>query len=369
MNDDPANAINPLLNSLLRALEALAFIARHLDPPNFNDLMSSIGTPDQDLTAAKATQPEWPAHLLDIGATLNGVTDAILQAFAGLRDTANGSVDVRRAYRALRLATKGIEGLYPLASVLPAVNRFFLDPQLRSDEALQRQFLAGTAHDRTGPMCFDNDGAERGGYWLYIPEYYEPAREWPLVVALHGGSGTGRLFLWSWLRAVRSRGAILAAPTSVGNTWALIGDDPDTPNLVRILDSIRSGWNVDPRRLLLTGMSDGGTFTYVTGLEAGSPFTHLAPVSAAFHPMLPHMADAGRTRGLPIHIVHGALDWMFPVELARQAFRTLTRAGADVTYQEVEDLSHTYPREMNAPILAWLDATSTRRPSRPQPTG
>jgi phospholipase/carboxylesterase len=148
----------------------------------------------------------------------------------------------------------------------------------------------------------------------------------------------------------------------------LIGDDPDTPNLVRILDSIRSGWNVDPRRLLLTGMSDGGTFTYVTGLEAGSPFTHLAPVAAAFHPMLAHMADASRTRGLPIHIVHGALDWMFPVELARQAHRTLTKAGADVTYQEVEDLSHTYPREMNVPILAWLDATSTRRPSRPRPT-
>src|SRR5215467_4148544 len=180
--------------------------------------------------------------------------------------------------------------------------------------------------------------------------------------------GTGRLFLWSWLRDVRSRGAILAAPTSVGNTWALTGDDPDTPNLARILDSIRSDWNVDPTRLLLTGMSDGGTFSYVTGLEAGSPFTHLAPVSAAFHPMLAQMADAGRTRGLPIHIVHGALDWMFPVELARQAHRTLTKAGADVTYQEVEDLSHTYPREMNAPILAWLDATSTRRPSRPQPT-
>jgi len=168
---------------------------------------------------------------------------------------------------------------------------------------------------------------------------------------------------------VRSRGAILAAPTSVGSTWALIGDDPDTPNLARILDTIRSGWNIDPTRLLLTGMSDGGTFTYVSGLEAESPFTHLAPISAAFHPMLAQVADAGRTRGLPIHIVHGVLDWMFPVELARQAQRTLTRAGAEVTYQEVEDLSHTYPRELNAPILAWLNKTSKRLPAPPIPSG
>ena len=369
MNEDATETITPLLNPLLRALETLAFIARHLHPPEFNDLMSSVGRPDQDLALAKAAQPEWPAHLSGVGATLNEVTDGALQAFAALRETGDETVDVRRAYRALRLATRGIEALYPLAAVLPAVNRFFLDPAFWSNEVFQRQFLRGPDHRRTGPICFDKDGAERGGYWVYIPEYYAPERKWPLVMALHGGSGTGRLFLWSWLRDVRSRGAILAAPTSLGSTWALIGDDPDTPNLARILDSIRSGWNIDPTRLLLTGMSDGGTFTYVSGLEAASPFTHLAPVSAAFHPMLAQIADAGRTRGLPIHIVHGALDWMFPVELARQAHWTLTRAGANVTYQEVEDLSHTYPREMNTPILAWLDATFTRLAPPPRPTG
>jgi phospholipase/carboxylesterase len=105
---------------------------------------------------------------------------------------------------------------------------------------------------------------------------------------------------------------------------------------------------------LLTGVSDGGTFSYVSGLESGSPFTHLAPVSAAFHPLLAQMCDADRVRGLPIHIVHGALDWMFPAASGRAAARALTAAGANVTYREIEDLSHTYPREMNAVILSWL---------------
>jgi|SRR6516225_5569945 len=369
MNEDEAEAVAALLNPLLRALEALAFIARHLHPPDFQQLLASVGTPDADLKTAQATQPEWPAGLSAIAATLNEATNVALQAFTGLRETLDLSGDVRRAYRALRLATKGLEVLYPLAGILPPVNRFFLDPPLRSDEAFQQQFLRGPAPYRTGPMCFDPDGGERGGFWLYVPEYYTPLRAWPLVMALHGGSGSGRLCLWSWLRDVRSRGAILAAPTSVGGTWALTGDDPDTANLARILDSIRSGWNIDPTRLLLTGMSDGGTFTYVSGLEAQSPFTHLAPISAAFHPMLAQMADAGRTRGLPIHIVHGVLDWMFPVELARQAHRALTRAGANVTYQEVEDLSHTYPREINARLLSWLDATPGNLPSPPGATG
>jgi phospholipase/carboxylesterase len=173
-------------------------------------------------------------------------------------------------------------------------------------------------------------------------------------MALHGGSGNGRGFLWSWLRDARSHGAILVAPTAVGNTWALMGEDIDTPNMMRILDSVRSRWNVDAKQMLLTGMSDGGTFCYVSGLESTSPFTHLAPVSATFHPLMAEMADAERLRGLPIHLVHGRLDWMFPVQVARQTRQLLSAAGANVTYREIDDLSHTYPREMNAPMLAWL---------------
>jgi hypothetical protein len=37
---------SPLLNPLLRALEMITFIARHLHPPDFADLMASIGVPD-----------------------------------------------------------------------------------------------------------------------------------------------------------------------------------------------------------------------------------------------------------------------------------------------------------------------------------
>ena len=62
-----------------------------------------------------------------------------------------------------------------------------------------------------------NEPGSRGGFSLYVPEYYTPDRAWPLVMALHGGSGNGRGFLWSWLRDARSLGAILVAPTATGN--------------------------------------------------------------------------------------------------------------------------------------------------------
>jgi phospholipase/carboxylesterase len=173
-------------------------------------------------------------------------------------------------------------------------------------------------------------------------------------MALHGGSGNGRGFLWSWLRDARSHGAVVVAPTAAGPTWAVMGEDADTPNLARILDLVQSRWNIDSSRLLLTGMSDGGTFCYVTGLESTSPFTHLGPVASTFHPLMAEMADAERLRGLPIYLVHGRLDWMFPVQVARQTHEALSAAGAEVIYREIDDLSHCYPREINAPMLNWL---------------
>ena len=142
-----------------------------------------------------------------------------------------------------------------------------------------------------------------------------------------------------------------------------MGEDTDTPNLARILDlRARAAGTSIPNRLLLTGMSDGGTFCYVTGLESASPFTHLAPVAATFHPLMAEMADAERLRGLPIYLVHGRLDWMFPVQVARQTQAALSAAGAEVTYREIDDLSHCYPREMNPPILKWLAANDRPPP-------
>ena len=361
MSEEEFAAIRSLLNPLLRAFEMLMLIARYLHPPDLPDLMHSIGAPDEVLKAAKARQSAWPQGLSAIGAALDGASDAVLQAFIGLRAAQGNQNDIRGAYRALRLLPQGLEALYPLAGILSPVHQFFLDPSLRSQEALPPFFLHRPAgdgtRDRTGVMHFAAKDGERGGFWLYVPEHYAPNRAWPLVMALHGGSGTGRQFLWNWLRDARSRGAILVAPTSVQSTWALMRPDPDTANLLRILKFIALRWNVDAKRLLLTGMSDGGTFTYTSGLRAQSPFTHLAPIAAAFHPMLVQLGDPTRMRGLPIHIIHGILDWMFPSELARQAHLALASAGAAVSYREVDDLSHTYPGELNAVLLSWLEAT------------
>jgi len=353
MSEAVVDDIVAVLPPLLQSLEALGFVARYLNPPDFGRVMEEAGQPDEVLRAVRPRLSQWPAEFDGIRTALETASDAALAALDGLRAVQNGEGDLVSVFRALRYSPRAQEALYALVAKLPPVSQFFVEPSLREDAELAAR-LAAPAQENTGIFHDHNEPGSRGGFSLYVPEYYTPERAWPLVMALHGGSGNGRGFLWSWLRDARSHGAILIAPTATGNTWALMGEDIDTPNLMRILEQVRSRWNIDATRMLLTGMSDGGTFCYVSGLESASPFTHLAPVSATFHPLMAEMADAERLRGLPIHLVHGKLDWMFPVQVARQTNQLLSAAGAHVTYLELDDLSHTYPREMNAPMLAWL---------------
>ncbi|MGJ4967085.1 phospholipase [Bradyrhizobium sp. HKCCYLRH1073] len=353
MTDAVVDDILIVLPPLLQTLEALSHVARYLNPPDFDRVMADVGDPEQVLHTARIHLTSWPADFAHIRIAFDTAADAALMSFAGLRAVQRGEGDLVDVFRALRQLPRALEALFPLAATLPPLSEFFLDPAVDGDDGL-RQLLAASSAGKDTVFHDHNEIGNRGGFSLYVPEYYTADRDWPLVMALHGGSGNGRDFLWSWLRAARSLGAILVAPTAAGPTWALMGDDADTPNLLRILDLVRSRVAIDPARMLLTGMSDGGTFCYVSGLAAGSPFTHLAPVAATFHPLMAEIADRDRLRGLPIQIVHGRLDWMFPVEIARHTADALVKAGANVAYREIDDLSHCYPREANVELLRWL---------------
>ena len=357
-NDALIDAITEVMPHLLTAMEALQYMGRHLHPTKLHQLVDQVGGADaqmrQGLKVFQAA--EWPEHLTRFKQTIETACASVEKAYEGLRaapeDPQNG---VFKAYRSMRYGTQAMEALYPVAAMLPPVSRFYLEPGLRDDEALLKKLeAADTTRDTVGVLHANNDKKERGGFSIYIPEYYDETQSYPLVIGMHGGSGHGRDFLWTWIREARSRGAILVSPSSRGDTWALMGPDIDSENLDNIVMHVCDEWNIDRTKMLLTGMSDGGTFSYVSGLRKESPMTHLAPISSSFHPLLLDMVDRDRLQGLPIYLTHGALDWMFPIDMARGANDALKAAGAQVVYSEIGDLSHTYPREENAKIMDWF---------------
>lgn len=362
--EDAIDALSALVPATLRALHAIEFATRHLSPHTLPQILEALAGRNDDLGPALAASRvlDWPRRLAPVRDHLERAAVFAGEAIQGLLAAPEAPQPIVAAYRALRGYPRACESLYPLSPYLRPVSNFFLEQEARADADLQARIAAADpTREGVGFMHIAGPSGTRGAFSLYVPEYYDAAKSWPLVVALHGGSGNGGAFLWSWVREARTRGFIVLAPTAAGSTWSLMEPEIDGPRIDRMAEDVTNDWNIDSSRQLLTGMSDGGTFTYVIGLRGDCRFTHLAPVAASFHPMLMTFADADRLRDLPVHIIHGTQDWMFPPEMAQGAQRALAQSGADVTYREIADLSHTYPRDENARILDWfLPAVSSR---------
>jgi phospholipase/carboxylesterase len=356
------DALGGLLAPLLGTLERVGWVQRHLYPPVAPRLAGELAP-----CAAAIAGPLKAVEALECPDDLRFIRDPLVESSRQTFDLVKIFVEAARPpgdpmglYRALRRFTRVQETLYPLAPVFDALSRWFLEPARRDDDALVARLRAAALRDddgarRTGVLHASNGRDERGGFSLYVPEQSDGQRPMPLVVALHGGHGHGRDFLWAWLREGRSREALVLSPTSRDRTWSIMGgNDVDAVPLRKMVESVAERYPVDRARVLLTGMSDGATYALLCGLREGMPFTHLAPLCGVLHPMLLANGDLARARGMPIYLVHGALDWMFPVHTARLARQALSAAGARLVYREVEDLSHTYPRDENPKILDWL---------------
>ena len=219
MSEAVVDDIVAVLPPLLQSLEALGFIARHLNPPEFDRVMEAAGNPDEALRAVRPRLANGRSNSPTSSVARNRQRCGAGRPIEGLRAVQNGNGDLVSVFRALRYAPRAQEALYPLCAKLPPVSSSFVDPALREDAELLAR-LAEPANENTGIIHDQNEPGSRGGFSLYVPEYYTPDRAWPLVMALHGGSGNGRGFLWSWLRDARSLGAILVAPTATGRREA-----------------------------------------------------------------------------------------------------------------------------------------------------
>ena len=138
MSEAVVDDIVAVLPPLLQSLEALAFVARHLNPPQFGQVMEAAGQPDQALQAIRSRLEDWPEQFLGIQSSLQTAVDAALKAFSGLREVQNGNGDLVAVFRALRHAPRAQEALYAVAAKLPPVSSFFVDPALREDSGLPR---------------------------------------------------------------------------------------------------------------------------------------------------------------------------------------------------------------------------------------
>jgi phospholipase/carboxylesterase len=193
-------------------------------------------------------------------------------------------------------------------------------------------------------------GIERDGL-VYVPDTAEAGA--PVLVFLHGATGSGRSHLRVVLAAADRYGVVLLAPDSRHPiTWDLIaegGFGPDVAFLDRALDAVadRADLDVDLGRMAVGGVSDGASYALALGLCNGDVF----PTVLAFSPGFLVAPDlVGRPR---LFVSHGTGDRILPIDACSRSFvPQLAAAGYDVRYDEF-DGGHTVPAPVSDRAVGW----------------
>lgn len=192
-------------------------------------------------------------------------------------------------------------------------------------------------------------------YALSIPLTYQAGKGYGLVVCLHGAGFSGEAYLERWQNRLGDD-YILVCPTYPSGAWFT----RQAEDLVlAVIERVQAQYHVDPDRVFLTGMSNGGIGTWLIGMHHAQRFAGLAPMASGLDSVL--MPFLANLRTTPVYIIHGAKDQVMPVELSRTISRELAAIGYPHIYREHEREhpmagGHFFPREELPDLVAWFNA-------------
>jgi pimeloyl-ACP methyl ester carboxylesterase len=198
---------------------------------------------------------------------------------------------------------------------------------------------------------------------LSIPASYQTSKSYALIVCLHGYGFTGAEYLERW-RARLDEGYLLACPTYPSGAWFTRHAEELVLETIR---EVRRQYHIDPNRIFLTGMSNGGIGAWLIGMHHAPLFAGLAPMASGLDDVL--LPFLGNLRNTPVYIIHGAKDQVMPVRLSRSIVQELETLGYSHVYREHEREhpiagGHYFPKEELPDLIAWFN--SQRREPLPR---
>jgi len=180
------------------------------------------------------------------------------------------------------------------------------------------------------------------------PEGYDPAKKYPLFLALHGGGESNADFKPNWT-SPRLRAEFITAYVQSSQVASMRGFHwQDVAVTRRDLEAaykrILEEYPVDPGRVLIGGFSSGGFGSLVAALQNFFPVRGFV----ALCPAMPETISdedirAARSRGLRGTLLTTETDYR--VEPQRALVDRLKKLGLSVEFHVTPDIGHWYPKD------------------------
>lgn len=176
-------------------------------------------------------------------------------------------------------------------------------------------------------------------YVQYLPKDYDPSKKYPLVFFLHGAGERGNdldvAMRYGFMQHVREDGAeypfIFLAPQCPHNKyWGCY-----TESLIAFLDEKTNELPIDTDRIYLTGLSMGGTGTWMLAMACPEKFAAIAPICGSGITW-----NAAILKHIPIMVYHGNRDGCVPIDESIHMIGAVNKNGGDAHIKVLFNTDH-----------------------------
>ncbi|HEU0178580.1 MAG TPA: PHB depolymerase family esterase [Blastocatellia bacterium] len=180
-------------------------------------------------------------------------------------------------------------------------------------------------------------------YRLVAPKTVDLTKPAPLVIAFHGMLIDSKDVMPQYTKlneTAEKHGFIIAYPNAIGKSWGIAPEKVknDLAFFDALLGKLSATYMIDPDRVYVVGMSNGGYFAHLVGRERSKIVAAVASHSGPLG--LQTLFGVRAERKFPVLIIHGDQDGLFPIGIARENRDKYKREGHEVKYVELKNVGH-----------------------------
>ncbi len=193
-------------------------------------------------------------------------------------------------------------------------------------------------------------------YTVYVPEGYDGTKTFPVVLFLHGSGERGQdgvtpaqVGIGPAIFNLQGGVPAIVVFPQARRTWSAAS--PDGVAAIQVLDEVMRDYKVDPKRVILTGLSMGGMGSWDIGTTHPERFAAVVPICGGGEPR-----TADRLKALPVWIFCGDADRDETVRNLRSMAESIRQTGNPARLTEYRGVGHnSWDRAYNNPeLLGWM---------------